>query len=75
VVPDDSLEGKMAGDTLKNKKMLDKSTNFRSKSFFWCSRSKSVVVADVLNACTLYLGLLYLPRDMIHNTQSLGYFM
>jgi hypothetical protein len=22
--------------------MLDKSKNFRSKSFFWCSRSKSV---------------------------------
>jgi hypothetical protein len=39
---DDSLEGKMAVDPLKNKMMLDKSTHFRSKSFFWCSRSKSV---------------------------------
>jgi hypothetical protein len=39
---DDSLEGKMAADPLKNKKMLNKSTNFRSKSFFWCSRCKSV---------------------------------
>jgi hypothetical protein len=39
---DDSLEGKMAVDPLKNKMMLDKSTNFPSKSFFWCSRSKSV---------------------------------
>jgi hypothetical protein len=39
---DDSLEGKMAADPLKNKKMLNKSTNFRSKSFFWCSSCKSV---------------------------------
>jgi hypothetical protein len=39
---DDSLEGKMAADPMKNKKMLNKSTNFRSKSFFWCSRCKSV---------------------------------
>jgi hypothetical protein len=38
----DSLEGKMAADPLKNKKMLNKSKNFRSKSFFWCSRSNSV---------------------------------
>jgi hypothetical protein len=29
-------EGKMAADPLKNKKMLNKSTNFRSKSFFKC---------------------------------------
>jgi hypothetical protein len=39
---DDSLEGKMAADPLMNKKLLNKSTNFRSKSFFWCSRCKSV---------------------------------
>jgi hypothetical protein len=39
---DDSLEGKMAADPLKNKKMLNKSTNFCSKSFFWCTRCKSV---------------------------------
>jgi hypothetical protein len=39
---DDSLEGKMAEDLLKNKKMLNKNTIFRSKSFFWCSRCKSV---------------------------------
>jgi hypothetical protein len=39
---DDSLEGKMAADPLKNKKMLNKSIHFRSKSFFWCSRCKSV---------------------------------
>jgi hypothetical protein len=32
----------MAVDPLKNKKILDKSTNFRSKSFFWCSRYNSV---------------------------------
>jgi hypothetical protein len=39
---DDSLEGEMAADPLKNKMMLNKSTNFCSKSFFWCSRCKSV---------------------------------
>jgi hypothetical protein len=38
----DSLEGKMAVDPLKNKMMIDKNTHFRSKSFFWCSRNKSV---------------------------------
>jgi hypothetical protein len=42
IIKDDSLEGKMAADPLRNKKMLNKSTNFRSKSFFWCSRCKSV---------------------------------
>jgi hypothetical protein len=38
VYNDDSLEGKMAVDPWKNKMILDKSTNFRSKSFFWYSR-------------------------------------
>jgi hypothetical protein len=35
---DDSLEGKKAADPVKNEKMLYKTTNFRSKSFFWCIR-------------------------------------
>jgi hypothetical protein len=41
----DSLEGKMAADPLKNKKMLNKSTNFRQRA---SSGAAGVVVVVVV---------------------------